>query len=295
VAAFRYDHRLGADRHRFVDDPESGFLLHLATPGQVAEIGTLEGIAAEGPVHAQAIEQFHGGCELVVEQQHVHHRGEHHVVRLLLVQRRFQPLGAKMLQRLFELLHAGPEHGAPAALFLFHGSEIVGDQAGIGQRVSADGDQAGDIDTHGADEGATATGGAGIEDQFLGLQEIIDGDVAREEAIEPAKRPDLPSVDAASQFELLRRGVFRVSRSATEMTGLGAEPTVHAGFQITGLLRLDALVEHLLGQRHPFFIGDGGRLRHGAQLLDLAEKLVKHFHVHGHFSLPPCRSARFVS
>ena len=124
------------------------------------------------------------------------------------------------------------EHRAAPGLLLRDRHQLQRRQPRLGQRLAHHVDTAGDVDPHRADHAAASALGAAVVDELLPFLQVVQGDVAREQALDGRERRALARVHAPQQVELAGWRVLRVLRALVEVAGLGAVATVHAGLEV---------------------------------------------------------------
>ena len=160
------------------------------------------------------------------------------------------PWLAELAHGVLQLVDPDAEQRIVSRLLVVQCAQFRRHEIRRGQRLTPDANTARDLDAHGTHEVAAPAFRAGVEQQLLPVAQVLRGDLAHEQAIEPAHGRQLATVHAAHQVHLVDRRVLRFMRRFEEMTGLGAHAAVDAGLQFHGRARIEIREDHFLGARH---------------------------------------------
>ncbi|MPL88730.1 hypothetical protein SDC9_34757 [bioreactor metagenome] len=275
VAAFGHDHHLGADLDRGIGQFGGHLLLRALVAREKAEVRPLVGIRAQGVINAHVMQRLDRAAGRILEQVDVEPGGDQQHVGLRLVDRDLE--AELFLQRIHaeaEQILVGAEDGAVGLLPFLHEAQLVRHQPRRSQRRAVQRHHVGDVDPRRTDQVAPPAHRAGIIDQLLLRAQIVGGDVLHDEFLQPAQRRYLAVIDPLHQVELVHRRIFRVLRAKVELAGLGTGAAMHAGVELGGEIRVDALQEDPLRRRDALLVGHVDR---GAgQVLQARGHAVEH-------------------
>ena len=246
MAALRQHDELRADLDRRVDQFHGRFFLPVRVAREHAEIGGLETVGPERPALAGGVQDPCGGGDRLRVFLDLDRRHHGKYVRLFDIHRDVDlVLVGHPLDPVLELVRRDAERAAGLGGALRCLVKLVRDQARLEHAVPRHRDEAGDVDTHRADERAAAADRAAVVQQVLPFLELLDRHrlLEAEQPVEERERSRFPLVGLLEQLDLPDRRIPGIVRAHVEVTGIGAHAAMQATVQVGGRLRIEVLHE----------------------------------------------------